>query len=153
MNRRIVVAVLALALALPGLASAQGEQGPITRIAKFLAYDGAMSEEEKAERQQAAEALFQPGSHYDQVLRQVVFSASTEARPGVFYVGDYTAKPGRGMELTQLYREVAASVAEKMQADGVITSYGLAVSELHGDPGTHSDVVLVIFHYGGSSEE
>ena len=90
-----------------------------------------------AETTKALEASYEaaetPRSHFDEVVRNAV---SVPGKPGskigYFLVGHYVARPGQEAAFTQLYKEAIVPIADKLIADGVATSYGLHVQDLHG---------------------
>ncbi len=106
----------------------------------FQKHLASRSAEKRDELMKMAEATYEPGSHFDEVVRQVVFSGLAEdaTPPRYFYVGNHTAKPGQAEAATQLFKEVAVPVADRLKSEGSIGAYGLQVSDLHGDRGwTH----------------
>lgn len=108
--------------------------------AAFQKHLSSRSEEKRGELTKMAEATFEPGSHFDEVVRHAVYSGMEKGAPGprYFYIGQYTARPGQAEAATQLFREVAAPVADQLRSEGSVLAYGLQVSYLHGDRGwTH----------------
>ena len=76
------------------------------------------------------------GAHHDWIVRQQVFSqGSGEKMPRYLDLGYFTAKPGMDQAMTEFFKTEIAPINEKMLAEGIITGYGVATQELHGEPG------------------
>jgi hypothetical protein len=100
--------------------------------------DKSRSEKESQEIEEAFQAAAVPEGHRDVVLRHVVLSApepgSGGPAPGYLVLGFYTASPGEGDEIAELYEEVAGPVYDRLKAEGAVTAYGFAAQELDLDP-------------------
>jgi hypothetical protein len=93
----------------------------------------ARSEQETKAIEASYQAVEEGRSHFDEVVRNAVFvPGKPGAKIAYFLVGHYLARPGQDAALTQLYKEAIVPIADKLVADGVVTSYGLHVQELHG---------------------
>jgi hypothetical protein len=93
----------------------------------------ARSEQETKAIEASYQAVEEGRSHFDEVVRNAVFvPGKPGAKIAYFLVGHYLARPGQDAALTQLYKEAIVPIADKLVADGVVTSYGLHLQELHG---------------------
>lgn len=84
----------------------------------------------------AWKASVEEGSHFDWVVRHMVHEVNPEKALDARYFGISYMKalPGKGMELTGMYREKVRPIYEKLMADGTVAAFGLYVPELHSDP-------------------
>jgi hypothetical protein len=110
-------------------------------VGRVMAKQQSMSEDEHNAMAQAYAETFVPGSHYDEVVRNAIFSP---AAPGemekvqVFYVGSYTSLEGKSEAFMELVLDQAVPIADKLVEDGVAIAYGMHVPEIHGVEGwTH----------------
>lgn len=96
---------------------------------------GAMAAEspEARERAQADFAeLEEEGSHFDEVVRQVMMKQpDTPKKFSYFYVSHYRAHPGNVENGTRLIQEGVTPVADELMAAGKIGSYGMSQQALH----------------------
>lgn len=110
-------------------------------VGRVMANQQAMEPDEAAEMMRQFQETFEPGSHYDEVVRNAVMSEidpDSFEKIGVFYVSTYTAKEGHGDAFLELAKNEAVPVAEKLVADGAAIGYGMHVPEIHGVGGwTH----------------
>ncbi len=110
-------------------------------VGRVMARQQSMSEDERKAMEQAYAETFVPGSHYDEVVRNAIFSPAAPGEMGkvqVFYVSSYTASEGKGDAFVDLVQSQAVPIADQLVEDGVAIAYGMHVPEIHGIEGwTH----------------
>lgn len=79
------------------------------------------------------------GAHHDWIVRQLVYEqGSAGSPPRYLHMSYYQALPGSYDAVTDFYVKNVKPIYAQLLADGVITSYGMATQELHGEKGwTH----------------
>ncbi len=88
--------------------------------------------EESAKIEAAYAEIEEPGSHFDEVVRQGMLNQSETPRKfAYFYVSHYRTHPGKFDQGTQLLKEGVSPVADPLIASGKIVSYGMHLQELH----------------------
>jgi len=114
----------------------------------FEAAEKTRSKEENKKINEAFYASVAMDAHRDSVFRDVAAKmgkapASPEGK-SFLWLGNYTAKPGKGDDVTSFFTEMVGPVLDKLLADGTILGYGLLVPVVHvaGAP-THSTWYLV----------
>ncbi len=95
--------------------------------------------EQMMENQKAYADATVGGAHHDWIVRHRVHEVEPGERvPRYFDVAYWTATPGMGEKLIELYKSVAAPIYAKLKAAGTIQGYGIFTPELHGHLGwTH----------------
>lgn len=91
--------------------------------------------EEMAAREAAGKEIYVEGSHYDQVVRHLVFDqpADGNAQPQFIYFGRFNAKPGQGEGIVNLFKEFVVPTLNELQDSGDMGAFGLYTPELHDD--------------------
>ena len=112
-----------------------------TWVGGIIANRAKIGDDEVAARDKEFMETFVPGSHYDEIARNVIFHPGTPEALSeivVFYVGQYTVRDGMDSAFMELIQQEAVPVAEQLVADGVAIAYGVHVPEIHGVDGwTH----------------
>lgn len=107
-------------------------------MADFMASRQSMTEDDMMALNEKWAGALVDDSHADIINLSAHIGSAAPARPGYIHLGYYTAKPGKGADATQLYKDVAAPVYEGLVENGTIQNYGLHVPALHRGHGwTH----------------
>jgi hypothetical protein len=95
--------------------------------------------EQMMESQKAYADATVGGAHHDWIVRHHVHEVEPGKRtPRYFDIGYWTAKPGMGQGLVELFESAVAPIYARLKAEGVIQGYGIFTPELHGSFGwTH----------------
>lgn len=101
-------------------------------VARFMGMQAAMTEEERAARQEAYLSTVVAGSHADAV-NQSIHSATNGQRPGYIVVGFQKAHAGQGGKLVEMWQAHARPIYEGLMSDGAIQGFGLFTQAVHGD--------------------
>jgi hypothetical protein len=99
--------------------------------AGFMKLFASRTPEQMAAGQKLYQEAVEENSHHDWILRHKVYQQG-EAPPKYFRIGYYKATPGNESKITAVFKEHFQPVYQKLLDDGVITSFGLSVQELHG---------------------
>ena len=100
------------------------------------AFEAAEKTRSKDENKKINDALaLVMDAHRDEVFRDVASKAGKPpADPdgkSFLWVANYTAKPGKGGEVTSFFTEGVAPVLNQLIADGTILGYGLLIPNVH----------------------
>jgi len=108
----------------------------------FEDYYKAMKPEESKAAMSAYLNATQPDKESSSMVRHVVFKETPGAKPNYMLRSVYKVKPGKGSTAVKMFKEYDAPLYQKLLEAGVISGYGLAVSELYTGAGwTHADWV------------
>jgi hypothetical protein len=101
----------------------------------FEAAEKTRSKDENKKIDDAFYASVVMDAHRDEVFRDVAFKAGKPpADPdgkGFLWVANYTAKPGKGGDVTSFFAEGVAPVLDQLVADGTVLGYGLLIPNVH----------------------
>lgn len=118
--------------------SFRGWAGADAFMEAFMAQRQAMGPEGNKAMMERWAAVAEAGSHADLVNRSIHMGAGNPGRPGYIHLGYFKARPGKWQAATDMYKEMAAPVHDKLVADGTLLNYGLHSPEVHrGEEWTH----------------
>jgi hypothetical protein len=101
--------------------------------AGFMKLFASRTPEQMAEGQKLYQESVEKNSHLDWIIRHVVYQqGSLEVPPKYFRIGYYKATSGNEGKITAAYKEHFQPIYQQLLDDGVITSFGLSVQEIHG---------------------
>jgi hypothetical protein len=101
----------------------------------FEAAEKSRSADENKKSMESFVAAEVPDAHRDMLFRHVIYKMGKgpgdKAGKGYMWLGHYSARPGKGQDVTSFFTEVTGPVMDKLLADGVIAGYGLMVPVTH----------------------
>jgi hypothetical protein len=97
----------------------------------FMEQRQAMGEAGSKEMNAKWDAVVEPGSHADIIVRRAHTGAGGPGRVGYISLGYYRAKPGKMGDLKKMYMSNVVPVMDKVLADGKIVNYGLNEVAVH----------------------
>jgi len=119
--------------------SFRGWAGADAFMKAFMAQREAMGSEGNKAMMERWAKVFEAGTHADVINESIHIGAGKPMRPGGYiHLGYYKARPGKFADATQMYKDMAAPVYDKLVADGTVFNYGLHTPAIHrGENWTH----------------
>ena len=108
-----------------------GWAGADTFMKTFMEQRKAMGEAAANAMDARWDAVVEPGSHADQILRRVHSGAGGPGRVGYIHLGYHKARPDKAGDMKKMYMDTVVPVLDKAAADGKIVAYGLNTPAVH----------------------
>ena len=102
----------------------------------FMGMQMAKSPEDMKAEQEKWLSLVVPGSHYDEIYRELVVVPSAGPPPRYLSLTYVPGKPGQGEALQKLWVDNVKPTLAKLQEAGTIGSFGMSGDEIHDGSGT-----------------